>query len=742
MEKKVINLIKLPFALLLSIMITSWLNTIFNNYSISPVSVVYFLTGLIGFYHLIHNLLELKLPRWIRTGIVILFTIIEELIIMLIHSLQTNMLVLSDFKALILLLLINAVVAFQLTSKDLVRLIVAIMLALFESLAIWFNLNRVTDSWDWLVVILSLNILINLVALQYVKKIFYWLLSTIAGILFALALVLGKPLYDNYQFPSFNLITVLTFLGLFLFWTTVTALIINFVINNQNQVKLKNENKKIQNWFNQIQHPWLWSTIITFIIFLPALVALAPGIWSYDTPYQYFSMVRGNWNIGQPIASMMIVYFFVQIIGVQLLHSLTVGLFLMILTQFVLGAIIFGYGFKVLNKWHLPWFIQVIVWGWWSLHITNWTSLALSNTKDTWAGLASVLIMIFLLEIWQNGTQFLHSYGKITILIIALFVFLTFRNSSRLVLIMFLPFLLGFCWKYWKQMLTICVATGALFYLFNGPVVHSLSSTSSGIQTEGVRNISNVGGLKIQLIFGGYINAGYQFSTSDKKLLWSILPQGTPEQYAQFYSPQFADQAANVWGELGQHYPKIYHGDFNKRRSQMMKRIILHYPKAALQVILNQNLGWYYPQSIYPSKSGNIYNEVINETKNGPMKKDGVIIKNWNWWPSLYKIIYDLEQDGNYWQYPVIASFFDPAFWGWLILIMLLILIAKKSWSALVISFFVVIQWATLWAAPVVLARYIYPIFLCLPLMLVLCYLKQPNIPQNDRYQPLRQFQK
>ncbi|MBA1394107.1 hypothetical protein EQ500_09585, partial [Lactobacillus sp. XV13L] len=225
---------------------------------------------------------------------------------------------------------------------------------------------------------------------------------------------------------------------------------------------------------------------------------------------------------------MMIIYFFVQIIGVHLFHSVTIGLFLMILTQFALAAIIFGYGFKVLNKLRLPWFIQLIVWGWWSLHITNWTSLALSNTKDTWTGLAGVLIMIFLLEIWQNGNKFFNSYGKIIILIMALFGFLTFRNGNRLVIVMFFPFLLGFCWKYWKKVLTISIATGALFYLFNGPVVHSLRASttdpktvakvrakeylprkipgSSHNKTRGLRSINSVGGLKTQIIFGGYIN--------------------------------------------------------------------------------------------------------------------------------------------------------------------------------------------------------------------------------------------
>ncbi|RHW47394.1 hypothetical protein DS832_04415 [Bombilactobacillus bombi] len=729
MNKRLINLLNILFAVILAIVMTSWLNLTFNNYAISPISVVYFVVGLVGFNYLIHKLLAIRSQQWLLLATSAVVTVIEELMGILVNLSQINTFSFPDVKSIIIILLINMIIIFQYQKNDLFKIVVALIMSFFETIAICFNFDVGETLWSWVLVVGSINLLINLVSLKYVRKRSYWLLSSIAGILFSLALVLGKQLYDNYQFPAFNVATILTFMGFVLFWTAIVALIINYVINTQNVFSSNQQNSPIQNWFNQLKHPWLWSAVVTFIIFIPAIIALAPGIWSYDTPYQYFSMTRNNWNMGQPIASMMIVYFFVQIIGVNFLHSVATGLFIMIVVQFILAAVIFGYGFKVLNRWQLPWILQVVVWSWWTLHITNWTSLAQSNTKDTWCGLAAVLIMIFLLEMWQDGPKFFHSYGKLVLLILSLFVFLTFRNSSRLVLIMFLPFWLGVCWKYWKQIVAIIVATGALFYLFNGPVVHSLPSSAVDVnQGGGVRNMDNVGGLKAQIIFGGYVNAGNKFSLADKQLLWTILPKGTPEQYSHFYSPQFADQANTVWGQLGVHYHHIYQGNYNQRRSKMMKQIISHYPLATLQVILNQNLGWYYPQSTYPSKSGNIYNEVINETKNGPMKKDGVIINNWKLFPSLYQLIYGLEQDGTYYQYPVIASFFDPAFWGWIILVVLLILIAQKSWKALTISFFMTIQWATLWAAPVVLVRYIYPVFLCLPLLAIMIYIRKSKL--------------
>ncbi|MCO6541788.1 MAG: hypothetical protein J6573_05735 [Lactobacillus sp.] len=727
MIKKTRDNVVIIIAFILSAVMTSWLNSTFNNYSISPISVVYFIASLIGFYSLLHRLFELKPQQWLLLASSVVVTLIEELIGILVNLLQINTFSFPDIKSIILLLLINMIIVFQCQKKDLFKIIVSVVMTIFETIAIWFNFDVGETLWSWVLVVGSINLLINLVSLKYVRKRSYWLLSSIAGILFSLALVLGKQLYDNYQFPAFNVATILTFMGFVLFWTAIVALIINYVINTQNLLSSNLQNSLIQNWFNQLKHPWLWSSVITFIVFIPAVMALAPGIWSYDTPFQYFSMMGNNWNMGQPIASMLVIYFFVQIIGVNLLHSLATGLFIMIVVQFTLAAVIFGYGFKVLNRWQLPWILQVVVWSWWTLHITNWTSLAQSNTKDAWCGLAAVLIMIFLLEMWQDGPNFFHSYGKMTLLIISFFIFLTFRSSSKLVLIMFLPFWVGFCWKYWKQIVVIIVATGSLFYLFNGPIVHTLPSAEVDVNKGGgVKTIDGMGGtLRAQIIFGSYVNAGHKFSSADKQLLWTILPKGTPEQYVHLYSPQFADLSSKVWVELGSHYPNIYRGHYKQRRSQMIKRIVLHYPKAILQVILNQNLGWYYPQSTYPSKSGNIYNEVINETKNGPMIKDGVIINNWKLWPSLYQFIYGLEQDGTYYQYPVIASFFDPAFWGWLMLIILLTLIAQKSWSELLISFFVLIQWATLWAAPVVLVRYIYPIFLCLPLLLVSPYFRK-----------------
>lgn len=726
MKSRTSKVLSLILAFLAAIFVTMWLDLFLNNYSISPFSTIYFLEIAVGFTLAIKQLMRPTSQLLLRCGILLLVTIIESLIVLLVGYLQLGTFTGFSWQFICGLLLINTLFVFinwHQYSLNLWQFFLAVLIAVWETLAIGWNFDVASTEWNWLIIIGGLNLLITIIAFARISNSQSWKLATVAGALFALALVLGKPLYETYKFPRLNSDVLIKLGGFIFFWTMVVALILDFLITKHPRITQTSGYVKIQNWFNNLPHPWLLSSSITFIIFIPAIIALAPGIWSYDTPFQYFSMTHGEWSIGQPIASMFIVYIFVYLIGAQLLHSLSLGIFLLIIVQFLLAALIFGYGLQLLNRWHLPWPIQLLAWGWWSLHITNLTSLAQVNTKDTWSALAATLIMIFLLEMWLDQDRFFHSYSKLFILVLAILIFLTFRNSSRLVLLLFIPLWLILCWKYWKKLIALFAVIGVIFVVFNGPVVQHLPSKNANA-TTGVRALSSTGGLKTQIIFGSYVNAGQHFSAADKSLLWTILPKGTPEQYQRFYSPQFADQANLVWQQFYKSYPYIHRGNFQQRRSQMLKRIIIHYPQATLQAILNLNLGWYYPQSTYPSRSGNIYNEVINETKNGPMTKPGVIINNWQWWPGLYQMVYDLEQNGNYSQYPVIASCFDPACWSWILLIILLALIAQKSWSALLIAAFAMLQWLCLWAAPVVLARYIYPIFLLLPLLLALIYLR------------------
>lgn len=713
-------------AVLAAIFVTIWLNVFLNNYNISPFSVIYFIEIVACFNLVISNLFMHLFKLLFKTEVLLIVTTIESLIVVIVYFMLLGTISGVSWQFVCVLLLINSLFVFLNCYQHLINLwqfILSVLIAIWETLAVGLNFDVAITDWEWLIIIGGLNLLINIIALTHISKSQYWGLATVAGVLFSLALVLGKSLYETYKLPCGNIEMIVKLVGFIFFWTVVVALILNFLITNHPHITQTSWYLKIQYWFNNLQHPWLLSSSITFIIFIPALLALAPGIWSYDTPYQYFSMTHGNWNIGQPIASMFIIYIFVHVIGVKLFHSLAIGVFLLVISQFLLASLVFGYGFRVLSRWHLPWPIHLIAWGWWSLHITNWTSLAQTNTKDTWSAIAATLIMIFLLEMWLDKDHFFHSYGKLFILALAILIFLTFRNSSRIVFLLFIPLWLILCWKYWKKLISLIILIGVMFMAFNGPISQHFPSKNVS-NTTGVRNLSSMSNLKTQIIFGSYVSMGYHFSSADKKLLWTILPKGTPKQYQRLYSPQFADVANQNWAIFYKTYRYIYYGNFQKRRSQMLKRIIAHYPQATLQAILNLNLGWYYPQSTYPSRSGNIYNEVINETKNGPMVKPGVSINNWQWWPGLYQIIYSLEQDGNYSQYPVIASCFDPAFWSWVLLIILLALVAQKSWPSLLIASFATIQWFCLWATPVVLVRYIYPIFLLLPLLLALIYLR------------------
>lgn len=160
MKSRTSKMLSLILAILAAIFVTMWLDLFLNNYSISPFSTIYFLEIVVGFTLAIKQLMRPTSQLLLRGGILLLVTIIESLIVLLVGYLQLGTFAGFSWQFVCGLLLINTLFVFSnwhQYSLNLWQFFLAVLIAVWETLAIGWNFDVASTEWNWLIIIGGLN---------------------------------------------------------------------------------------------------------------------------------------------------------------------------------------------------------------------------------------------------------------------------------------------------------------------------------------------------------------------------------------------------------------------------------------------------------------------------------------------------------------------------------------------------------------------------------------------------------
>lgn len=443
---------------------------------------------------------------------------------------------------------------------------------------------------------------------------------------------------------------------------------------------------------------WLLAWLLTFLCWLPCLLAYWPGSFSYDMPSQTRQAVTGLYDAHHPPLH---TFFWAICLHVGPLIGLepmaVYALFQMLLLSYALSQLV-----RLLQECLMPTFVVMTSLAFVALH-PLFAAMSIAPTKDVFFAAFLILFSLDIVRLAASPKGFLSSPGR-TIRVLAMgLLCCLFRNNMPYALLLAAPF----------AALVSRQNRLAIAAIFAVPAITALVAVAPIMSALGVGPGTPSESLCVPIQQVAYVAV-----TSDEELDESLKHEiGKYMDYnktREFFDPRFADPVKILFTSDTTKY-----GDFLR----LWFEIGQHYPGAYLREFLNLNIHyWYLPASA----SRDVY------VATGVYPSDYYTFEQTDAFP-LFRMYYDAAiTDKIAQKLPFTAPLFSVALPIWIVLagICLLAAIKRKHYSLVYLAPLFV--WVSYIFGPVALFRYIFPL-ICLYPLLVLCALRPRELFQELR---------
>lgn len=383
------------------------------------------------------------------------------------------------------------------------------------------------------------------------------------------------------------LISIILFIGYYLFFNRGINLIFDNVSNNK-VIKNKAKNNKVLNFiFNK--HPFLSTFIILVICYLPYIIAFYPGILSPDPSNQikqffgldvqyreYVIMLDENVNITNhhPVLHTVLLGGCVWI-G-RLFNSDNLGIFLYSIIQITMLISLFSYIIYYMKKLNTPIYVRLISLLIYAL-VPVFPLYSMSLVKDVIFSILVIFYIIQLFDLSRNCNDNIYSTKKIIMLIILMTLITLFRNNGIYLIIMSFPFLLIIDKNNRKKILMTLIMPIIIYFSFTDILLPVLKVTPGSI-----REMLSIPFQQTARYVKEYKD---EVTLYEKKVIDKVLGY---DDLATRYKPEISDPVKNNFNKYAtkedlNNYFKVWFQDFFK------------HPNVYLEATINNTYGYFYP---------------------------------------------------------------------------------------------------------------------------------------------------
>ena len=449
------------------------------------------------------------------------------------------------------------------------------------------------------------------------------------------------------------------------------------------------------------KHIFLVFFLIIIILWIPALLAVWPGVYSYDA----VARMRDFYINGEITAHFPIIHTLLMIGCIELGNLIggnsDIGVLFYSIIQSILMAFCFSYSLKWMYRRNYSRWIILIGLIFFSINPII-QILVYTTTHDILFGGVFLILMCMMIDAALYTDEFFSSKSNIILLSCTAFVMCMLRNQGVYMLIVLLPFAVLSWKRYRVKMLLAIVVPIASFFVITGPF-YSLM----GIQKSDIREALSV---PIQ-----------QLGRVNQKVENGI----TKEQYEQIYRyipKEYLDSYHNMISD------PIKSG-FN---SNVFKENPMGFVKVWIDVGRN-NMGRYIDSFIYMTYGfyylgGTPYHKeyILYDGTNTSI--DPLFIHRQTKFPLYDNVLRDVSLTPSYEKLPVVRVLFRYAFPFLLMVVCIYLAWLRRSYKELVALILPFGYWGTLLLGPVVSIRYVFPLVIMIPLFVGLI-----NNPSNNR---------
>ena len=533
-------------------------------------------------------------------------------------------------------------------------------------------------SWFLLIIIIMFYLKIDLYNKNYFRS------SIIYSIVFSLLMTVGANLYKVMYF-DFTINTFISFLGFgIIFYTILINLFPKLCEGNALD---KNPTKKYKKIF-------LISLVIILICWIPYFLSLYPSAITNDSVgelsivFDKFSHMS-NHNPIIHVITIAIPYY----IGNAIFHEPNISVACYSITQMVIMASIFSYLVAFLAKKGIKniylvlcilFFAIVPMHGYYS--VTMWKDII-------FAGLM-VLLTIQTIKVCDKYDR-LRFRDLIPFIIISLLTIL-YRNNAIYMYYVFAIFMLIFLNKKIKVVLLSVFIVIFSYHIITGPIFNYLHIWKSSSSEYLAIPLQQVGRMAYKDV---------KFTKSEKKILNNLMDI---EKMKKAYNPILVDDI-----KFNDNYSNDYIATHQKEFFEVWAKLVVKHPIIATEAYSIQTLGYWYPGVSYWSvHSGVAPNSLgIKHIPKGPNL--------------IRQYISYLENRKT----PFINMTWSTSLAYWVLAVFAFVCIRRKNKRYILAYVPVFGVWLTLMIAAPVYAefRYIYSVYTCLPVLMLLPYFKNKD---------------
>ena len=160
---------------------------------------------------------------------------------------------------------------------------------------------------------------------------------------------------------------------------------------------------------------------------------------------------------------------------------------------------------------------------------------------------------------------------------------------------------------------------------------------------------------------------------------------------------------------------------YERNKSEYLKlwvNVGLKHPLTYIDAFFAINYGYFYIGDNLPDNQ--TYRTLIEIRCRDDLKNTDIHFESKIPW--LYNFYYDLIENGTYNKIPLVSFLFNVAFYTIIFIISFFYIWYKKKYNLLIPLIPLIILLTVNLCGPVSLLRYIYPIIICIPIILYLCY--------------------
>lgn len=517
-----------------------------------------------------------------------------------------------------------------------------------------------------------------------------WVFSTVFGVLFTLSVVWGKNLVEYGVTQVFYARTILLSVCLVPFFVNVMKLFFTF------RFHLPEKEHKTVNHKAAFFLCW----ISLFLSYIPILLAFYPGNASYDIHGQMKQVFNNEYTLKHPLIHTEFMSIMIRM-GHHLTGSWNLGVFAHSLVQTAIMTGVFSY----LCTWIYKFSKSRILFtasGLFYMLLPIHPMLAITTTKDTIFSAVVSLVVAKLLEFVQDGFCSVFKRKKqIIVLALLFFLMLIFRNNAIYAILLWLPVLVLFSVRRWKEgngagiliSLIIAILLMVPYQYMLQNCVHAQEGPEKEKYSVPIQQMARV--------YNEYFD---ELPGQEKETLEALFHSGAKNLLK--YEARKADV---VKERLEQEVLEDHWKDY----CDLLIRWGMRYPATYFEAWMNLINGYFcFDDEIPDQQTYRTYIEIRCEAG------DLMDIHFESKIPRLFELYYALFESGACQEIPFLSVLCQLAFYDWMLIFTAARLWQGKQYRFLLPLALLLTLLATNLLGPVALLRYIYPILVCFPLII------------------------